>query len=191
MKAYLEKQAKNEALLVFTEEKNYLLSHDLIQEEKIEETNTTERFPSLYLELANKETDETIQENVDFTFLTTEVNYFEKNIEEYLYVETDAFSIVGIESLSLEVDSVFHTYEAIFGLKLPKKAEGTIRSFFEKTLEGDNVTYNLLFNAQDGMWDVNLPIEAIQGFSKQMNIGETVQLIYLFLFQLGEEIEGK
>lgn len=192
MHAYLEQQAKtDEPLFFFTEEKNYLLEHSFAIDKELQEKNTPERFQNIYLELANKETDETIEENVDSAFLSTEIHYFEKKIEEYLYVESDAFSIVGLESLSLEVDSVFRTYEGIFGLKIPKKAEGAIRSFFEKTLAGDHTTYNLMFNAQDGMWDVNLPIEAIPGFSKQMNIGDLLQLIYLFLFQLGEELEKK
>ncbi|PKG22956.1 branched-chain amino acid aminotransferase [Niallia nealsonii] len=192
MQIYIEQQTKtNGSLFFFSEEKKYLLGHSFVVEKELEEKNTAERFPNIYLELASKETDETIEENVDSTFLATEIHYFEKKIEEYLYVESDAFVIVGVESLSLEVDSVFRTYEGIFGLKIPKKAEGAIRSFFEKTLEGNHTTYNLMFNAQDGMWDVNLPIEAIPGFSNQMNIGDVLQLIYLFLFQLGEELEKK
>ena len=192
MQTYIGEQAKTDGpIFFFSEEKNYLLSHQLIEEEKIEETNTPARFASLYLELANKETDESLNADMDASFLQTKINYLAEKLEEYLYIETDVFSIIGVESLSLEVDSVFRTYEGIFGLKAPKKTEGAIRSFFEKTLEGDDITYNLMFNAQDGLWDVNLPIEAIPGFSAEMSIGDAIKLIYLFLFQLGEELEGK
>jgi len=192
MQTYISEQAKTAGpIFFFSEEKNYLLSHQLIEEEKIEETNTPARFASLYLELANKETDESLNADMNAPFLQTKINYLAEKLEEYLYIETDAFSIIGVESLSLEVDSVFRTYEGIFGLKAPKKTEGAIRSFFEKTLEGDDITYNLMFNAQDGLWDVNLPIEAIPGFSAEMSIGDAIKLIYLFLFQLGEELEAK
>lgn len=192
MQTYIGEQAKTDGpIFFFSEEKNYLLSHQLIEEEKIEETNTPARFASLYLELANKETDESLNADMDASFLQTKINYLAEKLEEYLYIETDAFSIIGVESLSLEVDSVFRTYEGIFGLKAPKKTEGAIRSFFEKTLEGDDITYNLMFNAQDGLWDVNLPIQAIPGFSAEMSIGDAIKLIYLFLFQLGEELEAK
>jgi len=192
IQTYIGEQAKTDGpIFFFSEEKNYLLSHQLIEEEKIEETNTPARFASLYLELANKETDESLNADMNAPFLQTKINYLAEKLEEYLYIETDAFSIIGVESLSLEVDSVFRTYEGIFGLKAPKKTEGAIRSFFEKTLEGDDITYNLMFNAQDGLWDVNLPIEAIPGFSAEMSIGDAIKLIYLFLFQLGEELEGK
>ena len=192
MQTYIGEQAKTDGpIFFFSEEKNYLLSHQLIEEEKIEETNTPARFASLYLELANKETDESLNADMDASFLQTKINYLAEKLEEYLYIETDAFSIIGVESLSLEVDSVFRTYEGIFGLKVPKKTEGAIRSFFEKTLEGDDITYNLMFNAQDGLWDVNLPIQAIPGFSAEMSIGDAIKLIYLFLFQLGEELEAK
>jgi len=192
IQTYIGEQAKTDGpIFFFSEEKNYLLSHQLIEEEKIEETNTPARFAALYLELANKETDESLNADMDASFLQTKINYLAEKLEEYLYIETDAFSIIGVESLSLEVDSVFRTYEGIFGLKAPKKTEGAIRSFFEKTLEGDDITYNLMFNAQDGLWDVNLPIEAIPGFSAEMSIGDAIKLIYLFLFQLGEELEAK
>jgi len=192
IQTYIGEQAKTDGpIFFFSEEKNYLLSHQLIEEEKIEETNTPARFASLYLELANKETDESLNADMDASFLQTKINYLAEKLEEYLYIETDAFSIIGVESLSLEVDSVFRTYEGIFGLKAPKKTEGAIRSFFEKTLEGDDITYNLMFNAQDGLWDVNLPIQAIPGFSAEMSIGDAIKLIYLFLFQLGEELEAK
>ena len=132
MNKYLEerKLQTEEKIVLFEEELNYVKKEGLIDENIVVE-HTAERFSDLYMELANKETDEVVTENVQKTILKEEVRYLERNIEFYLYVETKAFDIVSVDSMSLEVDSVFDTYEILCGLKCPKKAERRFERFWK------------------------------------------------------------
>ncbi|MCM3362227.1 branched-chain amino acid aminotransferase [Niallia sp. HCP3S3_B10] len=184
MKNHLEKAQKEGKVVLFEEELNYVRKEELLTEDNIVVGTTAERFSDLYMELANKETDEVVQENIDAIFLKEEVQYFEKNIDVYLYVETKAFEVIGVDSLSLEVDSVFRTYEVLCGLKAPKKKEKEIRSFMEEHLSGDETNYQLMFNGNDGIWDVNFSLEKVNSFHKNMEIGEALKLAYAFLFAL-------
>ncbi|WP_284561528.1 branched-chain amino acid aminotransferase [Bacillus sp. T2.9-1] len=184
MKNHLEKAQKEGKVVLFEEELNYVRKEELLTEDNIVVGTTAERFSDLYMELANKETDEVVQENIDAIFLKEEVQYFEKNIDVYLYVETKAFEVIGVDSLSLEVDSVFKTYEVLCGLKAPKKKEKEIRSFMEEHLSGDETNYQLMFNGNDGIWDVNFSLEKVNSFHKNMEIGEALKLAYAFLFAL-------
>ncbi|WP_312095795.1 branched-chain amino acid aminotransferase [Niallia sp.] len=187
MKNYLENTQKEGKVVLFEEELNYVRKEEL-SEESLVVGNTADRFSDLYMELANKETDEVVKENIEDTFLKESVQYLEKNMEFYLYVESKAFEIIGVDSMSLEVDSVFGTYEILCGLKAQKKTEKDIRAFMEEHLVGDATNYHLMFNGNDGVWDVNFSLEKINGFHKEMEIGEALKLSYLFLFALKERL---
>ncbi len=189
MKNHLEKAQKEGKVVLFEEELNYVRKEEL-PEDNIVVGNTAERFSNLYMELANKETDEVVQEKIDVTFLKEEVQYLEKNIEVYLYVETKAFEVISVDSMSLEVDSVFGTYEILCGLKSPKKKEKEIRTFMEEHLVGEETYYHLMFNGNDGVWDVNFSLEKVNGFHKDMEIGEALKLAYVFLFALHERLSA-
>jgi len=97
--------------------------------------------------------------------------------------------MISTESFILEVDSVFKSYELLLGLQLQKKFEKDIRSFIEDALEGDNIRYSLMFNGQEGLWEVNLPLEKINGFNKEMTVSEAIKLAYLFLFDLNKSLD--
>ncbi|MGP7815773.1 hypothetical protein [Niallia sp. 01092] len=187
---YIENQ-NNQKYPLFSEEKAYVFKQSLLGEAEIALADSPARFQNLYLELVNKESDERIQDNINLDFLSEKMNYFEQHLDHYLYLETDTFEIIGIDGLIFEVDSVFRTYEVIFGLKLPKKLGDAIRSYFNESIKKEGLTYNLLFNDQEGLWEVNFPIEALNTFSKDMEINEALQLVYLFLFQMEDEIEDK
>ncbi|WP_445486954.1 hypothetical protein [Niallia sp. 03133] len=172
------------------EEKAYVLKHGLLEEAALSVTESAERFQPIYMELADKESDDIVKENMESTFLEEKMHYFEKNLDYYLYMETEAFQLIKIDAVTLEVDSVFRTYEAMFGLKLPKKLETSIRAYFDQIITNKEQTYNLIFNNQDGLWEVNFPIETLSDFSKNMEIREAMQLIYSFLFQMEKNLEG-
>ena len=186
---YLKDNKADGKLPLFTEESNILVELGLVTADDIHIVENIERFPDLYLELANKETDELVIEEVQQTFLKEKINYLENHMEQYLSIESSAFDIISAESFIMEVDSVFETYELLLGLQLPKKAEKNIRLFIEEHLEGDKVRYNLMFNGQDGLWEVNLPLEKIEGFHKDMTIAEAIKLAYLFLFDVSKSLE--
>ncbi|MFP3723034.1 branched-chain amino acid aminotransferase [Niallia circulans] len=191
MNKYIEecKSQNGGKVVLFEEEMNYVRKVGLADDHMVME-QTAERFSDLYMELANKETDEVVQENAQERILEDTVDYLERNIDIYLYVETKAFDIVSVDSMSLEVDSVFGTYEVLCGLKSPKKTEKEIRAFMENQLIGDDTSFHLMFNGNDGVWDVNFPLEKINGFHKEMQIGDALKLAYLFLFSLNEKLSA-
>lgn len=105
-------------------------------------------------------------------------------------METKTFEVIAVDSMSIEVDSVFGTYEILCGLKSPKKKDKEIRAFMEEHLVGDETYYHLMFNGNDGVWDVNFSLEKVNGFHKNMEIGEALKLAYIFLFSLQESLSA-
>lgn len=176
-------------IALYKEEVSFYIEKGIVSQEEIVEVKDEKRFSDLYLELANKETDELIVDEVEASFLNDQIHYLETNLDQYIYVESSAFQMISTESFILEVDSVFKSYELLLGLQLQKKFEKDIRSFIEDALEGDNIRYSLMFNGQEGLWEVNLPLENVKGFNKEMTVSEAIKLAYLFLFDLNKSLD--
>lgn len=47
----------------------------------------------------------------------------------------------------------------------------------------------MAFSGQDGLWEVNLALNALEGFSEQQSFGEVFVLLYRFVFELLVELE--
>ncbi|MBY0120437.1 branched-chain amino acid aminotransferase [Bacillus sp. S/N-304-OC-R1] len=161
----------------------------LSDEMKIIEKNDVSLFNDSYIERSSKETEELIAEE-SVQFFDQPISFLKKHKEQFIYIETSRFNIIGIDSLCLEVDDVFGTYEAMLGLRLQKKHEKTIKDFLEIELMDKNKS-SLLFSQADGLWDFNFAINGIDGFQEEMTISEACRLVYLFLFKLIMTIEEK
>lgn len=148
------------------------------------------RFSDAYIERSLKETDELINTESG-EFLNNSIHYLKENIAEFIYIESKWFEVIGIDAISLEVDDVFGTYEAMFGLKLKKNEESNIRAYVNENGLGEKPKYNLLFNQQDGLWDMNLTLDHIEGFNDNMSIDEVLRFIYEYLFKLSVQIEKR
>ena len=122
-------------------------------------------------------------------FLEQPLDYLKKNINEFVYMESQWFELIGVDAICLEVDDLFGKYEALLGLKLQKKFNNAIRAYLQATLKGEEAKFALLFNAEDGLWNVNISLNDIEGFREDLSIGEAYQLIYYFLFKLIETVE--
>lgn len=190
MMKYIENDGKNGKISVLPIERAYLLENGLADEENIVIGNISDRLGQTYMELANKESDEVIKQGMPASFLEEKISLLKLNLEEYLYVESDLFNIIQVDGLTLEVDSVFRKYDALFGFRAPKKQEQLIRAYFAEQL-GDKATHSLMFNGQDGLWDVNFPIENVDGFTEDLTVAETLELFYQFMFELGKKLEEK
>ncbi|WP_458413239.1 branched-chain amino acid aminotransferase [Schinkia sp. CFF1] len=137
-------------------------------------------FNDAYIERIDKMTEETLaKENAEF--FQQPIAYFKKHKNEFLYVESNKFELIKVDAVSIEVDDVFGTYDVMLGLKLPKKMGSTIKSELKSQLENENSTFDLLFNGEDGLWDLNFSLNDIAGFKEEMTIGEAYSLIYGFL----------
>jgi hypothetical protein len=189
METYISKAKCENKVELFKEEKDYAERHHLLTNDFtiVEQENTT-RFTDAYIERSNKETEELISEETA-AFLSKPLEYLKINKSEFLYFESSWFELIGVEALSIEVDDVFGTYNAMFGLKFQKKMGNVLKAYLNNELQGGIGTYSVMFNQGDGLWDVNFALNSVKGFNEDMSLGDALSLIYHFLFILVETIE--
>lgn len=140
-------------------------------------------FTDAYIERSDKETEEMIaEEKIDF--LNQSMRYLKNNVKEFIYIESSHFDQLGVDSLCMEVDDVFGTYDVMLGLKLQKKYEKGIKSFLEEALQGEGTKFDLIFDQKDGLWNVNYTLDYSPGFREDMTLSDAFTLIYDFLSHL-------
>ncbi|MBT2693825.1 branched-chain amino acid aminotransferase [Bacillus sp. ISL-55] len=173
-----------------TEEKEYAQRHGLLQEVEVKELDSDVRFADAYVERGNKETEEFLGEE-SFEFLNQPIGYFKERKNEFMYLESKWFDLIGVDAVSLEKDDVFGTYDVMLGLKLQKKYGSGIKKYLEENLHGEGSRYNLMFDANEGVWSLNFPLNGLDGYNEDLSVGEAYTLIYGFLFGLAESVENK
>jgi hypothetical protein len=184
---------KDETIELYKEEKEYLEKYLLMEDDvpptiKYTEKEVSSRFSKAYIERCDKETEELLA-NETATFLDEPIDYFNKHKNEFIYLESKWFELIGVDAISLEVDDVFGNFDVMLGLKLQKKFEGVIKEHLHKMLNEDDLKYDLMFNQDDGLWNLNFSLNEVEGFREDLLIGEAVRLIYSFMFELVEAIE--
>ncbi|KRD82009.1 hypothetical protein ASE51_23525 [Bacillus sp. Root147] len=194
IQTYIEKEmnVQGQSLSLYQEEKEYALQKELVpQNLMIEEKEASLRFKDSYVERVDKETDELIAEESPLSFLDTPISYFKEHRSEFLYVESNWFEFIKLDGCSFEVDDVFGTYKVLTGLHMQKKFGSLLKQFFAKELNESSTSFQLLFNDKDGLWDVNIELDAIKEFNEKMSIGEVLVLTYRFFFHLVEYVENE
>ncbi|MBS4217505.1 branched-chain amino acid aminotransferase [Bacillus sp. FJAT-49711] len=192
MQRYITSQMNAEKKLeIYTEEKEYIEKHDLISNDvTLIEKDPTTRFQDAYIERCDKETEETLSEE-SYAFLQQPVVYLQKHRNEFLYLESNWLELIGVDAITFEVNDVFGTYDIMVGLKLQKKFETALKENLRKELHGDAARFELMFNQNDGVWDLNFPLNYVDGFQEEMSLEEAYRFIYRFLFTLVERIEDR
>ncbi|GKV67099.1 MULTISPECIES: protoporphyrinogen oxidase [unclassified Sporosarcina] len=142
------------------------------------------------LEICAKETEEMLRE-ADEHFLQQPISYLKSNLPEFFYVASPDFEEYKVDSLVLEVDDIFGTYMALFGLQGRKKESEAIRSFIEEQLQQQLLGFSISFSDNEGLWEVNMPLDPIKGFDESMTIQETLQLLHGVLGGLSQMKAGK
>ncbi|PJN91824.1 branched-chain amino acid aminotransferase [Bacillus sp. mrc49] len=189
MEAYISKSTTNNKVELFNEEKEYSEKHKLITEDStIVVKENTSRFVDAFIERSNKESEELIAVE-KASFLAQPIDYLKKNKDEFLYFESEWFELIGVEALSIEVDDVFGTYNAMFGLKFQKKMGDVLKTYLKKELQEDIGSFSLMFNPGDGLWDVNFALNNVKGFREDLSLEDAFHLIYHFLFILVQTVE--
>ena len=194
IQTYIEKEmnVQGQSLSLYQEEKEYALQKELVpQNLMIEEKEASSRFKDSYIERVDKETDELIAEESPLSFLDTPLSYLKEHRSEFLYVESKWFEFIKLDGCSFEVDDVFGTYKVLTGLHMQKKFGSVLKQFFAKELNESPTSVQLLFNEKDGLWDVNIELDAIKEFDEKMSIGEALVLTYRFFFHLVEYVENE
>lgn len=179
---------KSDTIKTYKEESNYAKKYQLLESNySFSEREPNSRFTNAYIERYDKETEELLGEE-KASFLDQPINYLKIHKNEFVFLESDWFDMVGADSVCLEVDDLFGTYEVMLGLKLQKKYEGAIKSYLASELIGEK-KFSLLFSQADGLWDFNFALNNVSEFHEEMTIGEAYRLIYSFLFKLMETVE--
>lgn len=175
---------------LYPEEKEYALANHLLKESEIVDLNPLSRFVGAYIERGNKETEEFLASEGE-DFLNQHIHYFKKNKAEFMYLESEWWEMIGVDAVSFENDDVFGTYDVMLGLKLQKKYDSQLRSFLSEVLRGEERKFDLMFDANEGIWSLNFALNDLKGFSEEMTVGEAYNLIYAILFKLARSVEEK
>lgn len=173
--------------VIFEEEKQYM------EKQQIKLTNVViedsgSRFADAYIERCDKETENTVKSESS-SFLAQPIEYLNKHKQEFVYLESKWFELIGVDAVSLEADDVFGTYDVMLGLRLQKKYEKILKNQLNQSLHGDDAKFDLMFSQEDGLWDLNFALNYVEGFQENMSFAEAYQIIYRFLFQLVEAAE--
>ncbi|WP_044336935.1 hypothetical protein [Rossellomorea aquimaris] len=182
---YIEES--NGSVALFPQEKEFALKHELVDAGKIVTPESSSRFKEAYIERCEKETEELIAQE-SFHFLNHPITYLKKHKNEFIFLELEWFDMIGVDAVSIEVDDVFGTYDAMLGLKLQKKYRSEIEQYLDKTLKGES-SYDLLFNGEDGLWDLNITLNDIPDFHEELTMLAAYELIYDFLFHLLQTVD--
>lgn len=175
---------------LFREEKEYAEKNQLLgNNAAIKELNDDTRFSAAYIERGDKETEDFLGEE-NFEFLDQTIDYFKKHKNEFMYLESDWFNLIGVDAVSFEVDDVFGTYDVMLGLKLQKRYEAALKSHLKTMLTEDEAKFDLMFDGNEGIWNVNFALNHVAGFEEDMTIKQAYSLIYHFLFTLLEAVEN-
>jgi hypothetical protein len=185
---------ENMEIELYPEEIWYLETHKLIPEEIREnitlvEKNEAGRFSDIYIERCNKDSDQLISEEGS-GFLKQPIEFLKSHKNEFFYIESQSFDLVETDAISLEIDDVFGTYDVMLGLKLQKKYDSALRGILEDQLSGEHPKFDLMFNREDGLWDLNFTLNYAKGFREDLTIGEACQVIYHFLFTVLDLLES-
>lgn len=172
---------------LYTEEKAYAEKHQLIPTgvQVIEKDN---RFKEAYIERCEKETVNLMIVETAI-FLEGKIEHLQTHLREFIYIEDASLDLIGIDALSLEVDDVFSTHTALFGLKMKQKNEAAIKNYLEANLKDERGKFSVSFSGQDGLWNMNLAINCMEGFRTDMTLREASELVYAFMFKMIETIE--
>lgn len=182
MEKYIVENTKDNKIEFFEVDKEYVAKHQLITSGQ---TVLDKDFHFNVVERCVKETENLIREE-DQQFLSGSISYLKNHMNEFIYVESDAFDLIRIDAVVLECDDVFKTYSSLFGLKLQKKFGDAIKAYLDKHLNGDGAKYSVLFSNEDGLWDMNFALDYVDGFSEDLSFVEVYQLMYNFIFKLVE-----
>ena len=189
MKQYIQDNVNGDKLTIFEEEKAYIEKSLLVDNlNGFVEGDANARFEDAYLERCDKETENMLAQETS-SFLKQPLSYLMIHKNEFVYLESIWFELISVEAVSIEADDVFGTYDVMLGLKLQKKYDKSIKEYLNKNLQSDEAKFDLLFSADDGLWNLNFALNYVEGFNEKMSIGEAFQLIYRFLFILGESVE--
>ncbi|MGM0844879.1 MAG: hypothetical protein ACQEUT_07875 [Bacillota bacterium] len=190
LKAYIEEEKQDNKIALFSDERIFALENGLLPDgTSVEPLDDAVRFNDSLIERVNKETEELVKTEETPQFLETPVNFVKQNLHEFLFIDSKWFEIIRIDGLTLEIDDVFGHYSVLTGLKLQKKTANDLKAALAAKLHGEDKV-QLMWNDSDGLFDLNLSIDKLDGFNENESLGKNLQLIYHFFFSVLKELEA-
>lgn len=154
------------------------------KEDLIVEFNLSE----VTIERCDKETEDVISKE-ESSFLNTSLKHVKQYPNEFIYIESPTFEQIKVDAISFELDDVFQTYTALLGLRMQKKYTTAIKNYLNEHLKGDNKYFSASFSGDEGIWDLNIPLDYLEGFLEDMTVGDALTLTYQLIETLVKEIE--
>ncbi len=140
------------------------------------------------LERCNKETEETLAVETG-EFSEQKLAYLKKHQEEFLYAESENFANLKMDAVVLEFDEMFNVYTALFGLRLQKKVNAQLKAYLRDNLKGMLGSSSAMFSGDEGIWEINIALDAMEGFTGEETIGQAYELLCSFVKGLLGAIE--
>lgn len=183
-------EATDQQLTLTSEEKDYAIQHQLLPETaNIVLVEKDQLFTNAIIERFDKETEELISKD-SYSFLQTSLVHFKEKLNEFLYLESPNFDVIGVDAIAVEYDEVFEVYTAMFGLAVQKKFGPAMKDYLDEHFHAANMNYSIMFAGNDGLWEVNLPLNYIDQFNENFTIEEAYVFLYSFIFSLVSAIEN-
>lgn len=182
---YITTYTNGQSIPLFEIEQSYAEKHQLLPTGM---TIVKKELPFHLIERCDKETEDVIRAE-EPGFLQASISYLKEHPKEFLYVESGAFDLIRVDAIAVEFDEVFETNIALLGLRLPKKFGAAIQSYMDAQLHGHDAKFNIIFSGEDGLWEVNFALDAMEGFTEDLSLENVYELIYHFVFKLVEAME--
>ena len=129
-----------------------------------------------HFEVYSKETDELLH---SFTQQDLEqpMTYFNDHLDHYLYVSKAEYQDYRIEGFVLETDDIFRFYNALIGIYIPKSKMETVKTELASIWNNPDFQYAFTYDANEGVAELNLPLNYLQGFDANSSIETTIEFV--------------
>lgn len=179
-KQYEEQLQDQTQIALFDFEQAYLENVGVSLEGK---TVTAKALQFDVLEVCSKETEDTLRA-AEADFLQQKITYLKENQAEFIYAESRAFDAIRVDAFALEFDDAFNLTTALFGLKLQKKHSEAIRNYLKANVKSALGSSSAAFSGQEGLWELNIAVDCLDGYSEELTFAQVYALLYKFIFNL-------
>ena len=142
------------------------------------------------VERCHKETEETLAVE-QAAFLQQPITYFKKEIEQFLYIGANEFETVKMDAVVIEFDEMFKVHTALFGLAIQKKYSQGLKTYLRDNLKGMLGSSSAMFNGDEGLWEVNIAFEAMEGFTGEETIEQAIEKLIAFVSTMLKDVVGE
>ncbi|WP_342525660.1 hypothetical protein MKY84_08975 [Chryseomicrobium sp. FSL W7-1435] len=131
---------------------------------------------AIELDLYTKENDEWLRALTEED-LKQPIALVKTQIENYIYSAKPEYSTFKVEGFVIELDDIFRFYNLLVGIYVPKAKMKDIDEALKEKWENPEFNYALTFDANEGVAELNLPLDYVEGFSTEFTVQQTIEFI--------------